>query len=65
MSWATSNAASISIIEPLEISKYLFLSASDFLENPSARFRNTDNAALLICCTKANFSSGGNVFVSE
>jgi hypothetical protein len=32
-------AVSISITEPLAISKYLFLSASDFLELPSAIFR--------------------------
>ena len=34
-----SNAASISIMEPREISKKRFRSAGDFLEQPSPRFR--------------------------
>lgn len=36
---AMSNAVSISIMDPLEISKKRFLSISDFQDAPSARFK--------------------------
>lgn len=57
---AISNAVSISISEPREILENRFLSVLDFLEKPSAIFKCTETAALLICCVKAYFSSGGN-----
>lgn len=43
----------------LKFQKNRFLSAADFLEKPSAIFKCTETAALLICCVKAYFSSGG------
>ena len=62
-SFAMSNAASTSINDPREISKNRFLSASDFLEHPSAIFNTTDNPALLTYWIILNLSSGGNALV--
>lgn len=43
-----SKQESNSITEPLAISKYLFLSVSDFLEHPSVIFNTTEVEALHI-----------------
>lgn len=43
-----SKQESNSITEPLAISKYLFLSVSDFREQPSVIFKTTEVDALLI-----------------
>lgn len=44
-----SKQESNSITEPLAISKYLFLSSSDFLEHPSVIFNTTEVDARRIC----------------
>ena len=48
MSTAVSNIASISITDPLETSKNLFLSPGERRDEPSARLSLIDNPALLI-----------------
>lgn len=60
---AIPTAVSTSIRDPLAISKNLFLSAVDFLEQPSARFKWIEQAALRICCVRPNFSDSGKYLV--
>lgn len=56
---------SVSIRDPLAISKKRLLSVTDFREELSAIFKCTDNEALRICCDITNLSSVGNSRVSR
>jgi hypothetical protein len=61
---AMSNAVSISITDPRDISKKRLLSAADFLDAPSAIFKWTDTAARRICCIIAKRSLQGKELVA-
>ena len=54
-----SRAVSSSIKDPLAISKYLFLSAFDCLEQPSTTVNTIDTAALLAWLVSPYLSSDG------
>ena len=59
-----SKQATDSFIEPNEISIKRLKSLSDFLAEPSAIFKATDNALLLNWEVKSNKNSLGNLLVS-